>query len=250
MLVASEIKNINFSVSKRGFNVDEVNAFLDQIESDYHQYEGIIKGLKDEKAQLEQQIVEFKNAQDSIKNVLLNAQKLADQIVKEAREKSEEIVLKAEANINVITSKEKELASAFELKANERKAALKLELDEMLAKAELKAKSINDAAADAVERQQVLFDKLKLEIGSFKASISAKYKEHLNILQSIPDTVEMEPQKLAELISAKIDAMPDIDTFITVPNLPETIDLENENENENENIIQSSGFVVEEAIEE
>ncbi len=214
MLTASDIKNVSFSNSMRGYKPEEVEALLDKVEGDFLQYERIINDYKEKNAALQAQVDSLKSSQDSIQNVLINAQKLADQIVNEAKEKSEEIVLKAEANIGAITMQEKELASAFELKANERKQALQKELDAMVEKAELKAKSIMAAADDSVQRQQILFDKLKLEISEFKASVTAKYKEHLSILQSIPDSVEGDPKKLSEIILAKIDSMPDIDSFI------------------------------------
>lgn len=228
MLTASEIKKIEFSKSINGFKRDEVEVFLDTVESDYLQFERIIKDYSLKIEQLEAQINDFKVSQDSIQNVLLNAQKLADQIINEAKEKSEEIVIKAEQNINVITEQEKELAKAFEIKANERKLALQKELDIMIEKANIKSKSIMDAAMDSVQRQQVLFDKLKLEIASFRSSITAKYKEHLSILQEIPDTVDMDPQKMAELLIAKVDAMPDVDSFLPTPAKPDYVEFLND----------------------
>lgn len=214
MLTAQDIKNIAFSNSFKGYKQEEVDAFLDKIEAEYINVERVINDYKSQIDALQTRINELESAQSSIQTVLLNAQKLADQIVREAKEKSEEIILRAEANINVITNKEKELSDAFELKANERKASLQAELDALTQKAELKAKSITDAAMDAVKRQQILFDKLKLEVSNFKSGITSKYKEHLNLLQSIPDTVDMDPQKLAELITAKIDNQVNVDDFI------------------------------------
>ena len=228
MLTASEIKKIEFSKSINGFKRDEVEVFLDTVESDYLQFERIIKDYSLKIEQLEAQINDFKVSQDSIQNVLLNAQKLADQIINEAKEKSEELVIKAEQNINVITEQEKELAKAFEIKANERKLALQKELDIMIEKANIKSKSIMDAAMESVQRQQVLFDKLKLEIASFRSSITAKYKEHLSILQEIPDTVDMDPQKMAEILIAKVDAMPDVDSFLPTPAKPDYVEFLND----------------------
>lgn len=89
MLTASEIKKIEFSKSINGFKRDEVEVFLDTVESDYLQFERIIKDYSLKIEQLEAQINDFKVSQDSIQNVLLNAQKLADQIINEAKEKSE-----------------------------------------------------------------------------------------------------------------------------------------------------------------
>ena len=214
MLTSSEIKKIEFTKTINGYKRDEVDVFLDTVESDYIQFERMIKDAKQRIAQLESQIDDLKDSKESIQTVLLNAQKLADQMITEAREKSEEIVVKAEQNINVITEQEQELARAFEIKANERKQALQKELDLMTEKATIRAKSVTDAANDSVQRQQVLFDKLRIEISNFKSAITAKYKEHLSILQQIPDTVDMDPQKMADILSAKIDEIPDIDSFL------------------------------------
>jgi cell division initiation protein len=228
MLTSAEIKKIAFTKTINGYKRDEVDVFLDTVESDYMQYERMINDAKQRIAQLEAQIGDFKDSKDSIQTVLLNAQKLADQMITEAKVKSEEIVAKAEQNINAITEQEQELARVFEIKANERKQALQKELDTMTEKANIKAKSITDAAFDSVQRQQVLFDKLKLEISTFKTAITGKYKEHLSILQQIPETVEMDPQKMAAILSAKVDEMPDVDSFLPFAQVP-TVEAEEVN---------------------
>lgn len=231
MLTALDIKNVNFSNSRRGYNKEEVDVFLDSVEADYLQFENILKDYRSKVEELNSKIDEYKNSQNSIQNVLMSAQRLADQIVNEAKEKSEEIILNAEKNISAITAREKELSNAFELKAVERKAALQKELDDMTTKANLKSESIAAATAEALKQQQIIFDKLKLETAAFKSAISEKYKEHLKILQDIPDTLKMTPEEMAEIISAKIDDMPDLEEFIPAEkskvvenNIPENTD--------------------------
>ncbi len=214
MLSAAEIKNVKFAKSMSGYKQEEVDILLDKVEADYEQFDRIIKDFQGKIDELNKEISEYKSAQDSIQNVLLSAQKLADRIVNEAKEKSEEIIKNAESNISVITAREKELSTTFELKAQERKSALEKELAEKIANAEAKAKAITTAAEDSVKRQQILFDKLKMEIAAFKSDISAKYKEHLEILGTIPDTVPSEPTRLAEIISTAVDKEPDVLQFL------------------------------------
>ncbi len=240
MLTALEIKNIMFSNALRGYKIEEVDVFLDKIEADYIQFERIIKDYEAKIEDLNEQIESYKNSQNSIQNVLLNAQKLADQIVNEAKEKSEEIIVNAEQNISAITAQEKELAYAFEQKANERKALLENELKEMVENANRKASAITAAAEESVNRQQVLFDKLKLEIAAFKSSITSKYKEHLSILQEIPDTVKMSPQEMAEIITAKIDNVPQAEDFI--------VDKKEETADEVFDEVSSEGFTVAQSL--
>ncbi len=214
MFTSEDIKNVTFSKARGGFNPEEVDVFLDKVEADYLLFEKVSKDYQAKIAELESKVKDLEKAQNSIQNVLLSAQKLADQIVDEAKEKSDDIIKNAESNITLITAKEKEIATAFEIKAKERKETLEKELEKMVSDAKLKADSITAAAKDSVERQQVLFDKLKIEIAAFKSAITSKYKEHLNILQEIPETVPMDPKKMAEVITAKIDAAPEAEEFI------------------------------------
>lgn len=225
MLSATEIRNIKFSSSVGGYKRDEVDVFLDKIEADYAQYERAIRDYQVRLEEMSKELSDLKEAQASIQNVLLSAQRLADRIVGEAKEKSDEIIKNAEANISVITAHEKELSTTFELKAQERKAALEKELQQMVEEARIKADSITAAANDSVSRQQMLFDKLKMEIASFKSGITAKYKEHLEILATIPDTVPSDPTHIAKIVTACIDREPDAASFIAKDNEPEDVNL-------------------------
>lgn len=214
MLSANEIRNIKFSNSMGGYKKDEVDVLLDKVEADYIANERIIREFQAKVESLNAEIAELKASQDSIQNVLLSAQRLADKIVNEAKEKSEEIIRNAEANISVITAREKELSAAFEAKAQESRVQLEKELADTVKQAKLKAESITAAAEDSVARQQLLFDKLKMEIAAFKSGITAKYKEHLEILSTIPDSVPADPKYMAEVVSVAIDKAPSAEQFV------------------------------------
>ncbi len=227
MLSAAEIRDVKFAKSMSGYKQEEVDILLDKVEADYAQFDRIIKDFQEKIEKLTAENEELKASQNSIQNVLLSAQRLADRIVNEAKEKSEEIVQNAESNISVITAREKELSTTFELKAQERKSALEKELGDMIKEAKLKAESITAAAEDSVARQQMLFDKLKLEITAFKASVNAKYKEHLEALNSIPDAVPMDPEKMAKVVLAEFDKVPEASAFVKAEE-PEVIADEKE----------------------
>ena len=205
MLSVAEIKDVKFSRAIGGYKAEDVDVFLDKIEADYAAFERIIKEYEIKVETLNSEIDGFKNSQTSIQNVLVSAQGLADRIVKEAKEKSEEIIKQAQTNIETITAHEKELSSAFEIKAQEQKNALEKELKTMIENAQKKADDITAVADERVKHQQMLFDKLKLEIAAFKSSVTAKYKEHIELLSKIPDSVPASPEYVAEVLSASYD---------------------------------------------
>ncbi len=226
MLNSKDIRNVKFSKSVGGYKQEEVDILLDKVEADYELFERTIKELQTKVESAESEVENFKTSQNSIQNVLVSAQKLADQIVDEAKAKSDLIVKNAEANIELITAREKELTEAFERKAIERKATLQKELDTMVSNAESKRAAIEKATADSVTRQQILFDKFKLEVSAFKAEITRSYKEHLEILQKLPDEVPMNPKDMAEAVSAAIDRAPAPETFLEQPVKEEKIPVE------------------------
>ncbi len=242
MLSASEIRNAKFGKSMSGYKQEDVDVLLDKIEADYVQYERIIKDFQARNEELTREIEELKKSQGSIQNVLVSAQRLADQIVNEAKEKSEEIVKNAEASISVITAKERELSTTFERKAQERKSALEKELSDMVREAQLKADSIKSACEDSVARQQQLFDKVKMEIAAFKAGVTAKYKEHLELLGTIPDSVPMNPREMAQAVAVSVEKAPAPERFIQKEEPAQRIE---ETAVEDISSNTSSGFVVE-----
>lgn len=214
MLSANDIRETKFSKAMGGYKQEEVDILLDKIEADYEAHERAVRELQATIEALKKEIEGYKSSQSSIQSVLLSAQKLADQIVAEAKEKSEAILLEARGSVERISQEEKELSAAFEEKASSRKAQIEQELEEAISIAEKKKKAAEAACADAVRRQQVLFDKLRLEIVAFKTDIRQKYKEHLELLQSLPDEVPMDPKQIAEAVSAVIDKAPAPEQFI------------------------------------
>ena len=246
MLSAAEIRNAKFGKSMNGYKQEDVDVLLDRIEADYVQYERIIKDFQDKTEGLNKEIEELKNAQNSIQNVLLSAQRLADQIVNEAKVKSEEIINNAEASISIITAREKELSTTFERKAQERKATLEKELSNMIREAELKAESIKKASDDSVARQQLLFEKVRMEVAAFKAGVTAKYKEHLEILNTLPDSVPMDPKQMAQAVAIAVDKAPNPQEFVSTNSVVE----EYEEEMPIEPVAEEQGFVVAEEPED
>ena len=199
MLNVTDIKNVKFSNSMNGYKKEEVEILLDKVEVDYSRYERVITERDAKIKELENEIETLKSSQDSIQTVLLSAQRLADEIVAEAKQKSEQIIKDAENSIAMITEREKQLTVAFEQKASERKNAFEKEMEQAISEANSRKQVVEKAAVESVERQQMLFDKLRQEVGEFKAEITAKYREHLELLARIPDAVPIEPAKASKI---------------------------------------------------
>ncbi|MBQ6884978.1 MAG: DivIVA domain-containing protein [Clostridia bacterium] len=249
MLSASEIRDVRFATSMTGYKKEDVDVFLDKVEADYEQFERTLHEMSNKINELKNEIDESRNAQGNIQNVLVSAQKFADQIVEEAKQKSAEIVASAQASIEKITEQEKELTNTFDKRASERKNALQKDVEAIIANAEKKQTAVENATKDCVARQQLLFNKMKMEIAAFKAEISNKYKEHLELISSIPDTVPSDPAEIAAAVSLSFNNVPTVQEYVENP---QSIEVDNRIEEVGEQEIEendvseqvSTGFVI------
>ncbi len=217
MLSASEIRNVRFSKAVGGYRQEEVDILLDKVEADYEQFEHTLREMNGKINQLTADLADAQNSQGNIQNILVSAQKFADQLVEEAKAKSADIIASAQENIEKITAQEKELTTAFDQKANERKSAYQNDLDKIIKDATEKQTAVETATQDCIDRQQLLFNKMKAEISAFKAEVTAKYKEHLELLSQLPDTVPNEPEEVAKAVALSFDTMPTVDEYVQNP---------------------------------
>ena len=118
MLTPLDIENKKFYKQMvNGYNVEEVDEFLDEVMKDYEKlYKENIE-LKENAEELHNDVGQYKNIESTLQNTLVIAQKTADEIQEVAKQQAEQIVkdaeLKAKEKLsdvdNQIILKEKEL---------------------------------------------------------------------------------------------------------------------------------------------
>lgn len=232
MLSANEIRNVRFSTAMGGYKKEEVDILLDKVEADYEQFERTLREMNSKIIALKEEMEENKTSSGNIQNILVSAQKFADQIIEEAKAKSAEIVSSAQASIEKITEQEKELTDAFDKKASERKNTLQNDMEAIISNAKNKQNAIEEATQGCIDRQQLLFNKMKVEIAAFKAEVTAKYKEHLELLSSLPDTVPNDPEEIASAVAASYDFVPNVEEYVKDPQIISKQDETVENDND------------------
>ena len=244
MITPSQIKDKVLSTASHGYDIDETNEFLQQIEESFSTIYDENKELYRKMEVLASKIEEYRSEEDSIKDTLLTAQKAASKVEKEAKEKSEKLlsesaktvqntVMDAKAKAEKIISEAREYASQI---TKEKADAAQSILNEAHEKAD---KELADAKADAAalltesknisqellsksQNEKVYYDNLtnnlKKEAESFKEKLVSLYEaqlEKLTEMMESPVTADNaqidekidENQQNIETVSAKIDEM-------------------------------------------
>lgn len=110
-LTPNEMKNHQFASSMRGFDKNEVKAFIegaaDALESAYSR----IEQLNRDNEALKTRYEELKSLEDTIKNAALEAQKNAERVINNAKKEAELIIKQAKVDCEkMFEAKKKEMA--------------------------------------------------------------------------------------------------------------------------------------------
>lgn len=160
MLTIDDIKYVSFRKSSmKGYRADEVDSFIDDVQE-------TVEHLIQEKMDLEKklsvlatQVKKYRDDEESLKNTLLNAQKLSENSLKEAKQKHDEIIESAKKNSNNI-----------------------------IEAANTEAKQIISKTKTELENKKAELYEIKKESVNFRTKLIKMYKEHLKLIDSLPNS--------------------------------------------------------------
>lgn len=177
MLTLNEIRNVNFRKANfGGYRAEDVEAFIDEVQLSYdtllRENAELVKKLEVLAAKLE----EYQNEEDSIRNALMNAQKVGDASLRDAKHKAE-IILKD--------------------------ATIKAE------------KIVANAQAEILSERDII-ERMQRDITEFKTKLLRIYREHLTLINSLPTEDIMRPDTKSAVESVQMldrkASEPDYDT--------------------------------------
>ena len=192
MLTPDKIREKSFQTTGRGsYRAEDVDNFLSEVTASYEQMFKENGDLIKKITLLAKKIEEYRADEESLKMALLNAQKLADKIVAEAKETAE----KENAEINAETARLHEIAEkvAAEVKENAEAEAekivadAKVEAEKLLADANAQAKDILGNINRKVTHESLVYEMLKKEASEFKGKLINMYKDHINLINQLPE---------------------------------------------------------------
>lgn len=103
MITAQDIQEKAFERAGKGYNMEQVDEFLDELAADFSAMSRENASLKSKMKMLVQKMDEYRQTEDSMRLALLSAQKLSSQIESEAREKSDSLIAEAKQQAERLT---------------------------------------------------------------------------------------------------------------------------------------------------
>ena len=113
MLTPLDIENKRFTKTLKGYNVDEVDDFLDQLTIEYEKLYKENSEFKSKYDQLNKELEHYKTVEHTLQNTLLMAQTTAEDIKSMAQKQADQIIdeakIEAEKMFNEVNKDEIEI---------------------------------------------------------------------------------------------------------------------------------------------
>ena len=150
MLTPNDISNKRFEKSAFGYKPEEVDSFLSEV---INSYEAAFAAKEAAEAKLEvlaEKLEEYRSNEDSLKTVLMGAQKLGDNIVRDSKAKAEVIISDAENQVKQVFA---------------------------------------ESEAKIIKEKETLIS-LQKGTADFKKRLLAMYRQHLELISLMPESNE------------------------------------------------------------
>ena len=159
MLTPNDISSKKFEKSAFGYKPEEVDAFLSEILGSYNEMYQEKTAAEEKLLVLAEKLEEYRANEDSLKTVLLGAQKLGENIVRDSKAKAEV----------------------------------------MLADAENQVKQVFSESESKIIKEKDTLATLQKETADFKKRLLAMYRQHLELISLMPENNEEKAEETEEV---------------------------------------------------
>lgn len=145
-----EIRDTEFEKASRGYNIQDVDAFLSLIADEVEVLIAEKAEMQTKMMMLAEKVDQYRGDEDALRSALVSAERMKDSLLQEAQQQKE-IVLRD---------------------------------------AQQKADKLIEDAQKEIEREEITLKALRQQVAAFKSEILNIYKGHLEVLSELPEDFE------------------------------------------------------------
>ncbi len=240
MLTPAKIKNHHFEASGRNaYKADGVDRFFEEVAASYEQMFRENGEMYKKISLLAERLEEYRNDEDNIRNALLTAQRMAEQIQREAREKSDALISEAQARAVAenarVDAQTTEMLTAATYQAQSIVAEANKQAAKIIDDATRDSKEAAISARDWMIKEEAALEMMKIEVTKFKKQILDSYTQQLELIETLPEIVyaQIDAEKEAEEEVAVVEEEPAVEALeeaieapVEEPAAEETVSVE------------------------
>ena len=169
MLTAQQIHEKSFSRDKKGYNIDEVDLFLDEVIVDFDKLSRENQELKARIEALNKQVESYRGMENSMMHMMVTVHKAAEEIEEKAKKEAEEMYAKTRQQADAMADRAQK------------------EYDQILNTASAEAdRIVRDARKELKEKQEAIVELHEL-LSEFKTGVKDYAEELITFADKIND---------------------------------------------------------------
>lgn len=155
MLTPNDISSKKFEKSAFGYKPEDVDNFLSEVLNSYSAVYAEKEAAEEKLEVLAEKLEEYRSNEDSLRTVLMGAQKLGENIVRDSKAKAEVIISEAENQVKQVFA---------------------------------------ESESKIIKEKETLVT-LQKETAEFKKHLLAMYRQHLELISLMPENSEEKPSE-------------------------------------------------------
>lgn len=192
MLTPAKIKNHHFEAAGRNaYKADSVDRFIEEIVESYERMFRENGEMCKKIGLLAEKLEEYRNDEDNIRNALLTAQRMSEQIQREAREKAEQILTEVAAREQAenarIEAQTTELMTKAAYQARTLVEEAQKQAEQIVYDATHESKEAAITARDCMIKEEAALEMMKIEVTKFKKQILDAYNAQFALIEQLPE---------------------------------------------------------------
>lgn len=192
MLTPAKIKNHHFEAAGRNaYKADSVDRFIEEIVESYERMFRENGDMYKKISLLAEKLEEYKKDEDNIRNALLTAQRMSEQIQREARERAEqilaEVAAKEQAENARIEAQTNELMTKAAYQARALVEEAQKQAEQIVYDATHESKEAAITARDCMIKEEAALEMMKVEVTKFKKQIIDAYNAQFALIEQLPE---------------------------------------------------------------
>ena len=204
MLTPAKIKNHHFDASGRNaYKAESVDSFFEEVAESYEQMFRENGEMYKKMGLLAERVEEYRKDEDNIRNALLTAQRMAEQITNDAQQKADTLVADAEQRAKTENDRTDAVINDMMQKATYQAQAIiedaKAQAEKIIYDATHESKEAAVSARDTMIKEEAALQMMQVEVTKFKKQILDAYNEQLALIEQLPEIVyqKIEEEKAA-----------------------------------------------------
>lgn len=189
-ITPQDIQAKQFHVRMRGFDMDEVDKFLEKIAEDLLIVSLENKQLLEKVESMEKELANYKNKEQAFQSAILSAQRISDEMQHKSRQEAEEMVATARENAAELASSSRlevdELIEKSQQEAADLKANAEMEASRILADSQKEHEDLTNHINRLIEIKGRVMADMRQLLNNYLDHIDEAVPTGLNVLEPLP----------------------------------------------------------------